>query len=157
MEKGTVLRPPTTGATNRIPDETSGRNARDLRNWIEEAEWLGELKRIEGADWDVEPGAITELGSHRGENSQARSKFWPQVVLRRGDHPVERVLEIRTWEARQFLGLRVVFYSFLLVVWVCSGHRAQQSFRPFRRQANPAAPDLTRWLLGKEPLPFRMF
>ncbi len=44
---------------------------RDLRGWIDEAEKLGELKRIDGADWDVEIGAITEMGHHRGEQSKA--------------------------------------------------------------------------------------
>ncbi len=45
--------------------------SRDLRDWIQGAEELGELKRIDGADWDVEIGAITELGHHRGEDSDA--------------------------------------------------------------------------------------
>ena len=45
--------------------------SRDLRGWISAAEALGELKHIEGADWDVELGAITELGHHRGEQSDA--------------------------------------------------------------------------------------
>ncbi len=44
---------------------------RDLRSWIDEVEKLGELTRINGADWDVEIGAITELGHHRGEKSKA--------------------------------------------------------------------------------------
>src|SRR5260370_6868636 len=44
---------------------------RDLRGWIDQVEKLGELKRIEGADWDVEIGAITEMGHHRGEQSKA--------------------------------------------------------------------------------------
>src|SRR5437762_5395374 len=44
---------------------------RDLRTWIDEVEKLGELARINGADWDVEIGAITELGHHRGEKSKA--------------------------------------------------------------------------------------
>src|SRR5467141_4204577 len=44
---------------------------RDLRSWINEVEKLGELKRINGADWDVEIGAVTELGHHRGEKSHA--------------------------------------------------------------------------------------
>jgi hypothetical protein len=47
-----------------------GMRGRDLRGWIEEAERLGELQRVEGADWDV------ELGNHRGKNSQA----WPDPV-----------------------------------------------------------------------------
>ena len=45
--------------------------SRDLRSWIDEVEELGELTRINGADWDVEIGAITELGHHRGEKSKA--------------------------------------------------------------------------------------
>jgi len=44
---------------------------RDLRGWIDQVEKLGELKRIDGADWDVEIGAITEMGHHRGEQSKA--------------------------------------------------------------------------------------
>src|SRR5713226_6762232 len=44
---------------------------RDLRGWMSQVEELGELKRIEGADWDVEIGAITEMGHHRGEQSKA--------------------------------------------------------------------------------------
>ena len=44
---------------------------RDIRGWIQDVEKLGELKRIDGADWDVEIGAITELGHHRGEHSHA--------------------------------------------------------------------------------------
>src|SRR5437763_10866738 len=45
--------------------------SRDLRSWIDEVEKLGELTRLNGADWDVEIGAITELGHHRGEQSKA--------------------------------------------------------------------------------------
>ena len=45
--------------------------SRDLRSWMAEVENLGELKRIDGADWDVEIGAVTELGHHRGEQSKA--------------------------------------------------------------------------------------
>src|SRR5256885_9628136 len=45
--------------------------SRDLRSWIDEVEKLGELARVNGADWDVEIGAITELGHHRGEKSKA--------------------------------------------------------------------------------------
>lgn len=44
---------------------------RDLRRWIAQVEKLGELKIIKGADWDVEIGAITELGHHLGEKSHA--------------------------------------------------------------------------------------
>ena len=46
-------------------------NARDVRGCIEEADRLGELKKIDGAAWDIELGTITELGHHRGEGSRA--------------------------------------------------------------------------------------
>ena len=35
---------------------------RDLREWIEQADKISELKRINSADWNVEIGAVTELG-----------------------------------------------------------------------------------------------
>lgn len=44
--------------------------ARDLRQWIDEVDKLGELKRLNGAHWHHEIGAITEL-AHRRENSPA--------------------------------------------------------------------------------------
>src|SRR5256886_6447121 len=50
---------------------TTTAKSRDLRSWIDEVGKLGELARINGADWDVEIGAITELGHHRGEKSKA--------------------------------------------------------------------------------------
>ena len=40
-------------------------NYQDLRGWLEEVEKLGELKRIEGAHWDREIGAITEIVAER--------------------------------------------------------------------------------------------
>jgi len=45
--------------------------SRDLRGWMAEVEKIGELKHIDGADWDVEIGAVTEMGHHRGEQSHA--------------------------------------------------------------------------------------
>jgi 4-hydroxy-3-polyprenylbenzoate decarboxylase len=33
----------------------------DLRDWIEQVDQLGELKRISGAHWDLEIGALTEI------------------------------------------------------------------------------------------------
>lgn len=44
---------------------------KDLRSWMKEVEGIGELKQLNGADWDVEIGAVTELGHHRGERSSA--------------------------------------------------------------------------------------
>jgi UbiD family decarboxylase len=45
--------------------------SRDLRGWIDQVDKLGELKVLNGADWDTEIGAITELAHHRGEQSHA--------------------------------------------------------------------------------------
>src|SRR5215510_280124 len=53
--------------------QSTGRKtrSRDMREWIADVDKLGELKRINGADWDVEIGTITEMGHHRGERSHA--------------------------------------------------------------------------------------
>jgi len=40
---------------------------KDLRQWIEKVEELNQIKKIEGADWDLEMGAITELIYHEGK------------------------------------------------------------------------------------------
>src|SRR5437762_4087096 len=45
--------------------------SRDLRDWMAAVNRIGELKHINGADWDVEIGTITEMGHHRGEQSHA--------------------------------------------------------------------------------------
>src|SRR5437016_11960187 len=45
--------------------------SRDLRDWMAAVNRIGELKHINGADWDVEIGTITEMGHHRGERSHA--------------------------------------------------------------------------------------
>jgi 4-hydroxy-3-polyprenylbenzoate decarboxylase len=37
----------------------------DLRQWIDKAEKLGQLKRLNGCDWNLEIGAITELVARR--------------------------------------------------------------------------------------------
>ncbi len=34
----------------------------DLREWLDKVDEMGELKRIEGADWDLEIGCITAMG-----------------------------------------------------------------------------------------------
>ena len=37
----------------------------DFRSFIEELDKKGELERVEGADWDLEIGTITELFAER--------------------------------------------------------------------------------------------
>jgi 4-hydroxy-3-polyprenylbenzoate decarboxylase len=41
----------------------------DLRGWLEEVDEMGELKRIEGAHWDREIGAISELMAERDNSA----------------------------------------------------------------------------------------
>ena len=36
-------------------------SVRDLREWIEKVDAMGELQRVNGAHWDLEIGAITDL------------------------------------------------------------------------------------------------
>ncbi|MBI4334576.1 MAG: UbiD family decarboxylase [Chloroflexi bacterium] len=38
----------------------------DLQDFINRLDQLGELRRVDGADWDLEIGTITELGDERG-------------------------------------------------------------------------------------------
>jgi UbiD family decarboxylase len=38
---------------------------KDLREWIEKIDAMGELQRVEGAHWDIEIGAITDLYQQR--------------------------------------------------------------------------------------------
>ncbi len=45
--------------------------SRDLRGWMAAVDQLGELKQLDGADWDVEIGTVTEMGHHLGEQSKA--------------------------------------------------------------------------------------
>ena len=40
---------------------------RDLREWLAQVNELGELKTVEGADWDLEIGAIIEMARKESE------------------------------------------------------------------------------------------
>jgi 4-hydroxy-3-polyprenylbenzoate decarboxylase len=44
---------------------------KDLRGYLDAADRLGELRRVNGADWDLELGAITEVAA-RANNPQSR-------------------------------------------------------------------------------------
>jgi 4-hydroxy-3-polyprenylbenzoate decarboxylase len=44
---------------------------RDVREWIEQVAAMGELKVVEGADWNLEIGALSVLASKHKENSPA--------------------------------------------------------------------------------------
>jgi UbiD family decarboxylase len=43
----------------------------DLREWIDQVEQLGELKRLNGAHWELEIGALTEVTAREMENKWA--------------------------------------------------------------------------------------
>ena len=43
---------------------------RDLREWVQQVDEMGELLRIDGADWNLEIGALAEVAG-RGPTSQA--------------------------------------------------------------------------------------
>jgi len=45
----------------------------DLRGWIRKVEEIGELRRVDGADWDLEMGAITEV--------YARNEPYPAILF----------------------------------------------------------------------------
>ena len=48
----------------RIGSETSSEprmHYRGLRGWLEHVDKLGELRRVDGAHWDVEMGAVTHM------------------------------------------------------------------------------------------------
>src|SRR6201993_576418 len=44
---------------------------RDLREFIERAESLGEVARVTGASWDLELGALAELVNHKRSEAPA--------------------------------------------------------------------------------------
>ncbi|MET3507203.1 UbiD family decarboxylase [Halalkalibacter oceani] len=44
-------------------------NPLDLRHWLEEIEAEGELTKVDGADWNLEIGAISELNVKKAQNS----------------------------------------------------------------------------------------
>src|ERR1051326_8885177 len=52
---------PVTDETERVDERTLPRRYDDVRQWLELVESMGELKRIDGADWNLEIGAIAEV------------------------------------------------------------------------------------------------
>ena len=50
-----------------IGDQKKGRSMdyRDLRDWIDRVQDMGELCVLKNADWNLEIGAITEMVHHR--------------------------------------------------------------------------------------------
>jgi 4-hydroxy-3-polyprenylbenzoate decarboxylase len=43
----------------------------DVKEWIQQVQAMGELKVIEGADWNLEVGALSVLASKHKEDSPA--------------------------------------------------------------------------------------
>ena len=46
-----------------MTETTTHRSYKDLRGYLAVADKLGELRRVDGADWDLEFGAITEVAA----------------------------------------------------------------------------------------------
>jgi UbiD family decarboxylase len=44
---------------------------RDVREWIQKVDDMGELKVVEGADWNLEIGALSVLASKHKDNTPA--------------------------------------------------------------------------------------
>jgi 3-polyprenyl-4-hydroxybenzoate decarboxylase len=75
----------------------------DLRDWIQKVDALGELRKVEGADWNLEMGAITEVYA-RNEPYPAilfdKIKDYPQGIgcesrsQEEGDRKIRQILSI---------------------------------------------------------------
>src|SRR3979411_29993 len=57
---------------------------RGLRGWLEQVEKMGELQHVDGADWDVEMGAITHLLTEKSRGNAPAILFDQVPVARRG-------------------------------------------------------------------------
>ena len=44
---------------------------RDLREFLERAESIGEITRVKGANWDLELGALAEIVNHKRSEAPA--------------------------------------------------------------------------------------
>src|SRR5215467_2024838 len=44
------------------------RQADGLRSWLKQADELGEVRTIEGADWDLEIGGVADIVTERGSS-----------------------------------------------------------------------------------------
>src|SRR5271165_2266364 len=51
---------------------------RDLREFLERAESLGEVTRVKGANWDLELGALAEIVNHK--KSQAPALLFEDII-----------------------------------------------------------------------------
>ena len=52
---------------------------RGLRGWLEQVDKMGELRKVDGAHWDVEMGAITHMltETSRGRRRRSCSTMYP--------------------------------------------------------------------------------
>ena len=39
-----------------------------MRSWLKQADELGEIRTIEGADWDLEIGGVADIVNERGSS-----------------------------------------------------------------------------------------
>ena len=68
----------------------------DLRSWLQEVERLGNLKRVQGADPNLEIGIITELNCRRKGPALLFDAF--PVSRKAGESSPEQFLTRRVWD-----------------------------------------------------------
>ena len=61
---------------------------KDLRGYLDGADSLGELRRVNGADWDLELGAITEVAARASNPTVVLFAKQSYQGLSFRDHPV---------------------------------------------------------------------
>ncbi|MCL5959079.1 MAG: UbiD family decarboxylase, partial [Chloroflexi bacterium] len=52
---------------------------KDLRQWLRQVEDFGQIKKIEGADWNLEMGAITEVIYREGKLASPPAVLFERV------------------------------------------------------------------------------
>ncbi len=97
----------------------------DVRQWLELVENMGELKRVNGADWNLEIGTMAELIYRE----------------RSGDIPALLFDRIKGYSE----GFRILFASKLPIVasrsWpACRGQRGTEARRRFKEKLNKLQP-----------------
>ena len=94
----------------------------DLRDWIQIAEEMGELKTLKGCDWNLEIGAITEIVAHKEDGP---------AVLAEGRYAQAVRDEEKAWVAR---GINSVPAVVVENKWLISGGQPAEVFEQALRQ-----------------------
>ena len=52
---------------------------RGLRGWLEQVDKMGELRKVDGAHWDVEMGAITHMLPEKSRGNAGSDETCPAI------------------------------------------------------------------------------